>query len=197
MFSAAADRNKEPILEALRPYLENMARLLELASGSLQHACYMAPEIPGLSWFPTDINPQAIEHGTGLSSRPPNVAVPVHLDVHDPVWPINDVDAVYAANLLHISPGSVVEALFTGSRRALRPDGRVFLYGPFKEGGRHTSPGNEAFDASLRAQDESWGIRSLEAVVEAAQLADFELEQRTPMPANNLLLTFSGGSRLS
>jgi cyclopropane fatty-acyl-phospholipid synthase-like methyltransferase len=190
MFSPAADRNKGPIFEVLRPYLENTARLLELASGSLQHARYMAPKVPGLSWIPTDLDQNAVAHGRNLAVRPRNVAAPVLLDVHDPRWPVEDVDAVYAANLLHISPSSVAEALFAGSRRVLGRGGLVFLYGPFREGGRHTSPGNEAFDGSLKARNEAWGIRSLEDVSEAARLSGFALVQRTPMPANNLLLVF-------
>ncbi len=191
LFSAAADRNKGPILEVLYPHLENASRLLELAAGSLQHACHMAPELPGLSWLPTDINQDAIDHGRDLAGRPPNVAAPVLLDVHQPVWPIDDVDVVYAANLLHIAPGSVAEALFAGSRRALKHDGLIVLYGPFMERGRHTSSGNKAFDASLRAQNETWGIRSLEDIIADARSAGFELVQRTAMPANNLLLVFA------
>ncbi len=193
MFSPAAERNKGPILEVLRPQLEVASRLLEIACGSLQHACHMAPTVPALSWLPTDIDPAALEHGAQLADRPANVAAPVWLDVHDTDWPVVDVDIVYAANLLHISPDSVAQALFGGARRVLTPGGRVTLYGPFMEHGRHTSPGNESFDASLRAQNPAWGIRSLEEVTEAARASGFRLVQRTPMPANNLLVIFQLG----
>ncbi len=195
MYSAASDRNKEPIFAVLRPQLAKASRLLELACGSLQHACYMAPALPELRWLPTDIDAAAISHGTDLAHRPPSVAAPVRLDVHDTPWSVTDVDAIYAANLLHISPRTTVEAVFQGARRVLRRHGRIFLYGPFMEAGRHTSPGNEAFDASLKARDARWGIRALEDVVDAAGRAGFELLERNAMPANNLLLVFAFSDR--
>ena len=190
MFSPAAERNKEPIFKVLQPRLNQASRLLEIACGSLQHACYMAPQLPALEWLPTDIDQEALKYGQSLTSRPDSVAPPVYLDVHEDTWPIDDVDAVYAANLLHISPASVMAALFEGCGRALRPDGAVHLYGPFKQNGRYTSPGDAAFDDNLQSRNPAWGIRNLEDVLSAAQAAGIRLSEQTAMPANNWLLTF-------
>ena len=191
MFSPAADRNKSAIFSVLGPRLSRATRLLEIACGSLQHACFIAPQLPHLAWLPTDIDAATIEYGRSLSDRPANVAAPVFLDVHDTEWPISDVDAIYAANLLHISAASVVEALFGGARSVLNQAGTIYLYGPFKRAGAHTSPGNVAFDQDLRARDPSWGIRDVEDVVRAARQAGFAHTDDIDMPANNQMLVFA------
>ena len=194
MFSPAADRNKAPIYDALQPRLSRVSRLLEIACGSLQHACFMAPKLTHLTWLPTDIDPAAIEFGQSLHARPANVAAPERLDVHDNPWPFADVDAIYTANLLHISPSSVLGALFLGAGRVLKADGHVYIYGPFKRAGEHTSTGNAAFDQDLRARNADWGIRDLAEVMQAAAQAGFVRTDEIAMPANNLLLEFRSAS---
>ena len=191
MFSPAADRNKAPIFDVLGPRLGDASRLLEIACGSLQHACFMAPQLPHLTWLPTDVDRSALEFGQSMSIRPNNVAAPRFLDVHEAPWPLGDMDAIYAANLLHIAPDSATEALFRGAQKALRQSGRVYLYGPFKRAGAHTSPGNLSFDQELRRRNPKWGIRALEDVVRSAGLAGFALTDDIEMPANNRMLVFS------
>lgn len=187
MFSPASERNKEPIRQVFADKLTNLGSLLELACGSLQHACHIAPDHKHLVWQPSDIDPQVLEHGQHID-LPSNVRPPLYLDVTGEHWPIQAIDAIYAANLLHISERAVLPALFQGAGRLGARS--VFLYGPFTINGQHTSEGNLKFDASLRTQNPEWGIHDLFDVRAAAADHDFSEFASISMPANNLFLHF-------
>lgn len=191
LFSPASERNKEPILQVLKQHLPQQGSVLELACGSLQHALHFTAHFTKLNWIPTDIDPTALAHGQQLNSLPANLARPAYLNVLELPWSVQTVDAIYTANLLHISPAAVCTHLFAGGHAALHPGGPLIIYGPFKEDGRHTSEGNERFDADLRARNPAWGIRELEAVVATAASHGFVLQQDVDMPANNRMLIFS------
>jgi cyclopropane fatty-acyl-phospholipid synthase-like methyltransferase len=190
--SPAARRNREPILAALRPRLDAGAAVLEIASGSGQHAAFFAAELPGVTWQPTDrdganfdsIVGWAREHGAR------NVCAPLELDVTDEAWVVGSFDAIFNANMVHISPWQTCLGLFRGAGCHLRSGGRLFLYGPFRVDGGHTAPSNAAFDADLRRRDPSWGVRDREAVEEVAAAQGFVFAEPVKMPANNQLLVF-------
>ena len=185
MFSPASERNKEPIREVLSPKLPASGQLLELACGSLQHAVHIAPHHPNIVWQPTDINPDALSHGSVIE-LPSNVRAPVYLDVLTETWSVEQVDVIYSANLLHISPFQVTSALFEGAYRIGVQD--VFIYGPFFMQDQPPAEGNVLFDADLRARNLEWGIRKLEDVEAVALQAGFRLNDIVHMPANNLFL---------
>jgi len=195
----ATHRNREPILAVLARWLGPAAgvRVLEVASGTGQHAVFFSERLPGLAWQPSDVDPahlasiEAWRAESGLG----NVAPAIRLDARDADWGVAPVDAVVSANLIHIAPWPVAEGLFAGAGRVLRPGGLLFLYGPFKVGGRHTAPSNEAFDAGLRARDPAFGVRDLERVVDAAAREGLALVETNDMPANNKTLVFRRYSR--
>lgn len=193
MFSPSSERNKDPILEVFHSRMPEKGSLLEIACGSLQHALHMAPCFAELNWHTSDISETAIENGQALLKQgalPTNVLPPLYLDVLHKPWPHADLQAIYSANLFHISPYEVVAAFFAGARQSLAASGSVFVYGPFKEEGQHTSAGNEAFDTDLRSRNAAWGIRDLEQVILEAQKHRISLSERIQMPANNLFLHF-------
>lgn len=196
-FSPAADRNRQPILEQLLQLLPATGALLELASGTGQHAQHMAPALPGWTWQPTEYDLQALQTIAARTGHLPNVRPPLQLDATAPAWPGRPqpdwsacFDAVYCANLLHIAPWPVCAGLMQGSARVLRPHGRLLTYGPFLERGVDTAPGNRAFDQSLRERNAAWGLRWLHQVQAEAEAAGLALDQRMAMPANNLLLVW-------
>ena len=191
LFSPAADRNKEPIREVFADKLNDVTLLLELASGALQHARHIAPAHPHLIWQPSDINPDVLTHGQTIE-LPHNVRPPLYLDVTGEHWPIAGADAIYTANLLHISERAVLPAMFAGAQRLDAK--QVFIYGPFAVDGKHTSQGNVDFDASLRALNPDWGIYDLNEVRQAGFEHGFHEFTSTSMPANNLFLHFSSSS---
>lgn len=192
----ATARNREPILavlERLLPAAEGPKRVLEIASGTGEHAAFFAARLPHLRWQPSDVDAAALESiGAWRESTGPldNLAAPMRLDVTT-AWPAGlAVDVVFSANMIHIAPWEACLSLFRGASEVVVPGGVLVLYGPFAEGGRHTAPSNEAFDASLRARDARWGVRDLDDVRRVAEAAGFVLEARHDMPANNLTLVF-------
>lgn len=187
--SPSAERNREPILEVLRRVLPARGLVLEIASGSGQHVVHFARALPALEWQPSDADPamrRSVERWTRAESLA-NVRAPIAIDVRQP-WPIDRADAVVCINMIHISPWESTLALFAGAR-SLEPS-VVFLYGPYRRGGAHTAPSNAAFDADLRRRDPAWGVRDMEAVVEAAGAEGLRLDEVVPMPANNFSLVF-------
>jgi hypothetical protein len=190
-FSPAAERNREPILEVLAGVLSESCRVLEIASGTGQHARHFAGAQPGWQWQPSDADALSLPGIAARCSALPNVAPPMALDVLR-AWPaaLAGFDAAYCANMLHISPWPACAALMKGVAHALVPNGALLIYGPFIVDGEPTAPSNAAFDASLRARDAEWGLRLLSAVVAEADAAGLRLEQRIAMPANNLMLVF-------
>ena len=190
-FSEASERNKTPILEALRGALARHRRVLEIGSGTGQHAVHFARGLPYLEWQPTD----RADCLPGLIARlelegPANLRAPVELDVLQELWPSFAADAVYSANTLHIMSWPEVEAFFRGVGRVLGRGGLLAVYGPFCYGGAFTTESNAAFDLSLRRRDPLSGIRDFEAVNALAAAQGLELQTDRAMPANNQLLTW-------
>ncbi len=196
--SPAAERNRQPILEALRHVLPTQGAALEIASGTGQHVAWFAAGLPGWTWQPSDAQADSFASITWwcADAAVTNVAEPMVLDVMAPRWPADGVefgarfDAIYCANMLHISPWATCAALMLGAARYLRTDGVLITYGPYLERDVSTSQGNLNFDVSLRETNAEWGIRALDNVTQQAALAALQLRARIQMPANNLLLVF-------
>jgi cyclopropane fatty-acyl-phospholipid synthase-like methyltransferase len=191
--SAAAERNKDPILTVLESVLPAQGSVLEIASGTGQHVCFFAAEMPGIRWQPTEPDAPHLEaiatriREAGLS----NVDSPIQLDVHAPRWPVAaNYDAVLCINMIHISPWSSTNALCLGAARHLQTQGKLVLYGPYLEGGRAVQS-NLDFDATLKNRNQEWGLRELEEVTRMAALHGLQRQQVVNMPANNLALVFS------
>ncbi|MBV9989773.1 MAG: DUF938 domain-containing protein [Alphaproteobacteria bacterium] len=192
--SPSAARNREPILDVLRRVLGERARVLEIASGTGEHAMHMARALPGVSWCPSDPDASArasIEAWRAHETLS-NVAPPLAIDVRDGDWNVAPpFDAIVAINMIHIAPWEATPALFAGAARLLGPDGIVFLYGPYKRGGKHTAPSNEAFEGWLKQRDPRFGVRDLGEVENAAQARGLRLREIAGMPADNLSLVFA------
>lgn len=189
---AAPERNKQPILAVLERVLPPAGTLLELASGSGQHAAYFAAHLPNWTIQPSDVDPENLAsiHAWAGEAQLPNLREPVRLDVTDDDWQIAGVTAIFNANLIHIAPWQAAIGLMRGAARNLEQNGTLVVYGPFRIAGLHTAPSNESFDASLRGRDPSFGVRDLEAVVALAQENALHLQERIEMPANNQTLVF-------
>ena len=188
----AVARNRDAILAVLRRVLPADGSVLEIASGSGEHAIHIAAALPGLTWLPSDPEPEArrsIAAHTRLAGLT-NIRPPLALDAHASAWPTGRVDVVVCINMIHIAPWSATEGLMAGAARVLTGTGLLFLYGPFREDGQHSAESNAAFDASLRARDPEWGVRDLEAVAALAARHGFVLAERVAMPANNTSLIF-------
>ncbi len=195
--SASAYRNESPIADQLVRLLGDE---LEVASGTGQHAVAFSNALPNMTWWPTDIDPANLASietwRTEAGVQTLQAAQP--LDVGSAAWtagaplpPLPDTaQAIVCINMVHISPWIVTEGLFAGARHRLVPGGLLFLYGPYRRQGRHTSEGNSRFDISLRAQDNRWGIRDLEAIQALSQVHKLTLTEVVEMPANNLSLVF-------
>lgn len=181
-------RNRDPIVDVLRRVLPSKGLVLEIASGSGEHAAYFAAKFPTLAWQPTDPDPEALASAAAhrADADLPNLLPPLHLDVTAVQWPIAQADAVICCNMIHIAPWAACEGLIAGAARVLPAGGLLYLYGPYKIGGRHTASTNQAFDERLRAQDATWGIRDLEEVTALAVQHGFALAETVPMPAKNL-----------
>ena len=191
--SPAAERNQAPILAALERLLPGRGVLLEIASGTGQHAAHFAAALPRWEWQPSDLEPAALASIDARCAALGNVRPALALDVLRAPWhgvpPL--VDAIFCANLLHISAWPTCAALMQGARRHLAPQGLLVLYGPYRVDGEPTAPSNVAFDADLRARDAAWGLRRLADVTAEAEAAGLVLRERIAMPANNLLLVWA------
>ncbi|MFO8238474.1 MAG: DUF938 domain-containing protein [Prochlorococcaceae cyanobacterium] len=197
-FSAACERNRQPILELLSAWLPAAARVLEVGSGSGQHAVHMARHLAGIHWQPSDLPPLGdlnerlqLEGRSGLAAGAA-IAEPLELDVTQPEqWPTGPYDAVFTANTCHIMPAAAVPQLLAGASRVLTPGGLLLLYGPFRDGKEHTAPSNAAFDAHLRAIDPAMGVRDAHVIRGQAASLGLELRADATMPANNRVLVFA------
>jgi cyclopropane fatty-acyl-phospholipid synthase-like methyltransferase len=191
-FAPAVARNKAAITEALARHLPAFGLVLEIASGSGEHALHFAAHFPALRFQPTDPDAAALASIAAWQAEAQlaNLRAPLALDVMADAWPVPKADAVLCINMIHIAPWEATAALMRGAARVLPYDGVLFLYGPFTQGGQHTAPSNAEFDASLRAQDARWGVRDLEAVAEIASAAGFATPVVEAMPANNLSVIF-------
>ncbi len=189
-YAPACDRNREPILSALRTLFSDCRTVLEIGSGTGQHAVHFAAALRHLRWQTSDL--RANQPGICLwlaDAALPNTPAPLCLDVAG-AWPCARYDAVYTANTLHIMAWSEVQSMFERVRQVLAPGGRLTVYGPFRYRGAHTSESNAAFDASLRAGDASRGVRDFEAVAALAREAGLVLVEDRAMPAHNRCITW-------
>lgn len=188
----ATARNRDPILAILREVLPLEGTVLEVASGTGEHAVHFARETPALRWQPSDPSAEARESIAAwvAAEGVPNVAAPLALDAASADWPIAQADALICINMVHISPWAATEGLFRGAARVLPQGAPLVLYGPYRRAGHDLEPSNAAFDESLKQRNPAWGLRLLEHVVDLAAGCGFELENVSEMPANNLTVVF-------
>ncbi len=196
----AFHRNHEPIWAAISPFmLGARGDVLELGSGTGQHAAEFARRTPQLTWWPSDILPAHLAsiEGWRRQAALANLRAPQRIDLSDAAWAWTGdagaggaLTALLCVNMLHIAPWRVSQNLMAGAGRLLRPGGRLFIYGPFKRDGVHTAPSNAAFDDTLRAENPDWGVRDVGDLSALAQAAGLSLAETMPMPANNLVLAF-------
>jgi SAM-dependent methyltransferase len=197
----AFHRNHEAIGAVLERHLAGQSGdVVEAGSGTGQHVVDFARRFPDINWWPSDLNEQHLKsiHAWRAHAELPNIREPSRIDLSNPAWyPLTQdgsgpgpLLAVFCANVIHIAPWRVAEGLFAGAARALRADGRLFLYGPFKRGGEHTAPSNAAFDTSLRNRDAEWGVRDIDDLKELAASVGLVLIEIAEMAANNLILIF-------
>jgi hypothetical protein len=207
-YAPATQRNRDPILAVLQQVLPPTGTVLEISSGTGEHAVYFAPVLAPRLWIPTDPDPIALESIAAWRQEMPaaNLVAPIYLDVHDSFWPVEQtplptalqsldverfpIQAIVNINMIHIAPWSACLGLMAGAGRILPIGGILFLYGPFKQTGRHTSPSNADFDQHLQQQNPAWGVRNVEEVIAVATSHRLTLQQIYPMPANNLSLVF-------
>lgn len=197
----AFHRNHAPIWEAVSEFLAAQdGDLLEIGSGTGQHAATFAAHVPRLAWWPSDIYDSHLRSIAAWRAQVgfPNLRAPQRIDLTDPGWSWTGdagrnapLAAMLCINVLHISPWTVSEHLLAGAGRLLRKNGRLFVYGPFKRGGVHTAPSNAAFDATLRAENPAWGVRDIDNLDALAQAAGLARAEVSSMPANNLVLAFA------
>ncbi len=196
-YAPATQRNREPILEILTKVLPPNSNVLEVASGTGEHAVFFASQLKSCRWIPSDINPLSMESIIAWKNfrSEDNLDIPLLIDVteHDWVQQVANqkIDAIVNINMIHISSWLACLGLMAGAEQILPPGGILYLYGPYKRKGEHTAPSNANFDRSLRDRNTQWGIRDLEAVIEAAAAANLRLQQVIEMPANNLSVIFS------
>lgn len=190
--SPAAERNRAPILAELQRLLPAGGLLLEIASGTGQHAAYCSGGLQGWRWQPSEFDADSLPSISAWCEGLPHVLAPLQLDVVQPLWPGVPalVDAIYCANLLHIAPWACCAGLMRGAGQHLAPHGLLITYGPYLEDDVPTAPSNKAFDADLRARNPEWGLRRREDVALEAAQAGLVLRERVAMPANNLLLVW-------
>lgn len=191
-YAPSVARNKDAIAGVLARYLPSSGLVLEIASGSGEHAVHFASTFPALVFQPTDPSEEARASIAAWRQEAalPNMRAPLALDVTAAPWPINHADAVTCINMIHIAPWEATLGLMAGAARIIPPGGLLFLYGPYKRAGQHTAPSNADFDASLRERDARWGVRDLETVAAEATAMGFAAPMIEAMPANNLSLIF-------
>ncbi|MEM7556003.1 MAG: DUF938 domain-containing protein [Cyanobacteria bacterium P01_A01_bin.84] len=207
-YAPATLNNRKPILEVLSQVLPPQGTVLEIASGTGEHAIYFAPQLKPRKWLPSDPNPTAIASIAAWQKYSPsdNLYPPIELHADSSIWAvesnstapweyINDlqnypITAIVNINMIHISPWETCLGLMAGAKRILPDGGILYMYGPYKREGKHTAPSNEAFDFSLRSRNSQWGVRDLDDVVAVGTKNHLELVQVYEMPANNLSVVF-------
>lgn len=194
-YAPATARNREPILAALRNVLPQEGTLLEVASGTGEHAAYFAPQFPRLQWQPSEFDPALFPsiRAHAAHSGADNITEPLQLDVSAAAWPLQEAAAMLCINMVHISPWQATEGLLQGAGKHLSEGGPLVLYGPYFREGVETAPSNLAFDRSLKERNPAWGIRRLEDVSAEAAKNGLALERVEEMPANNLTVIFRKG----
>ena len=192
LYHAHVARNRQPILDVLARVLPPGGLVLEVASGSGEHAAFCARNLPSVRWQPTDAGDSALAsiaaHRTDAGL--PNLLEPLRLDAAAERWPIERADAIVCNNMIHITPWRITEGLMNGAGRIMAAGGILYLYGPYRIDGRHTAPSNKEFDDWLKAQNAEWGIRDIADVTALAQRHGFDMAETVAMPANNLSVIF-------
>lgn len=191
LYSAPAARNRDPILDVLRRVLPAAGTVLEIASGTGEHAAHFAAALPGLSFQPSDPAPERRASIDAWCAEHSNVLPAIELDTISRKLCDIPISAIFCANMIHIAPWEAAEGLFSLAERTLSAGQKLILYGPYRVNGADTSPGNAAFDADLRAGNPLWGIRDLEIVTALAERSGFTAPEVVQMPANNLTLVFT------
>ncbi|ACB24950.1 DUF938 domain-containing protein [Methylobacterium radiotolerans] len=193
----AVARNRDAILAVLREVLPASGTVLEIASGSGEHAVHVAAALPGVDWLPSDPEPAARRSiaAHALRAGLGNIRPPLALDAAAAAWPVARVDGIVCINMIHIAPWAATAGLMAGAGRVLSERGILFLYGPFREADRPFAESNAAFDASLRGRNPAWGVRDLDAVAAEAARHGLDLIRRVAMPANNLSVIFERSNR--
>ncbi len=207
-YAPATQRNRDAILSVLLKVLPSTGTVLEISSGTGEHAIFLAPRLAPRHWIPSDLNPVAIASIAAWQTDHPaaNLHPPIHLNVCDLTWAVEQqplpeplqrlnltqqpIRAIVNVNMIHIAPWAACLGLLAGAERILPPGGILYLYGPFKQHGHHTADSNAEFDQSLQAQNPEWGVRNLEDVVAVAQTHNLALAETSAMPANNLSVVF-------
>lgn len=195
-YAPATQRNREPILEVLLRVLPPSGNILEVASGTGEHSIFFAPAFSSRQWIPSD--PNAISRDSIEAWRKEslieNIHPPLNINAQDSIWEIEkeflDITTIININMIHISPWSACLGLMKGAKRLLPSGGILYLYGPYKQEGKHTALSNEAFDESLRDQNPEWGVRNLEDVIKVAEDNGLVFKEKVAMPANNLSVIF-------
>jgi cyclopropane fatty-acyl-phospholipid synthase-like methyltransferase len=191
-YAPATERNRQPILEVLTRVLPTTGNILEIASGTGEHAVFFASHLPSCRWIPSDLSRLSRESITAWknANAVTNLDEPMNIDVTQSSWIAEakkkEIDAIVNINMIHISPWQACLGLMAGASQILSTGGIIYLYGPYKRNGEHTSPSNDSFDHSLRDRNSEWGVRDLEKVIEVAAAENFKLQEVIEMPANNL-----------
>lgn len=185
-------RNRDPILEVLRPLLPKTGLVLEIASGTGQHVMHFARGLPQLTWQPSDPLPEARQSIAAWTAADEleNVRAPLDIDAADVGWPVDQASAIICINMTHISPWSATVGLMKGAGRILPPGAPLYLYGPYRRPGQELEPSNAAFDFDLRTRNAEWGLRDLGELEKCARDNGLGLDQLIEMPANNLSVVF-------
>ncbi len=195
-YAPATQRNRQPILEVLRRVLPANGNILEIASGTGEHAAFFAPLLSPRQWIPSDPDAFLRESIEAWRQACPsdNLQPPLDIDAREPFWQVEAkgiaIAAIININMIHITPWSACLGLMAGAGRLLKVGGILYLYGPYQQGGTHTAPSNRGFDETLRHQNAQWGVRHLEDVITAAEQQGLTLLETVPMPANNLSVVF-------
>ena len=197
-YAPATQRNRQVILDVLLEFLPQQGTVLEIASGTGEHSVFFAPHLHPRKWIPSDPNPLAIASITDWQKNQPsdNLFQPLLVDVSTADWSSEnnlsseDIQAIVNINMIHISPWQAYLGLISGAKSLLPVGGILYLYGPFKQEGKHTSPSNAEFDASLLYQNPEWGVRDLEDVITVANRENLALQNVKAMPANNFSVIF-------
>jgi SAM-dependent methyltransferase len=197
--AAAFHRNHAAIAPVLEAFLRGRTGdVLEIGSGTGQHAVAFASRLPGITWWPTDLNDNHLRSIAAwrTHAKIADVQAPVRLDASASDWKLSEHSmpasfvAMFCANVIHIAPWAVAEGLFAGANRHLTPGGRLFLYGPFRRDGAHNAPSNTAFDESLRHRDPAWGVRDTADLKKLAHANGLRFVELVEMPSNNAVLVF-------
>lgn len=192
----ATQRNQQAILQVLQKVLPSQGTVLEIASGTGEHAIYFTPRLTPRYWLPSDCHPDCIKSIDAWQQYSPHdhLYAPVYLNTCDSFWEVEDqnweITAIVAINLIHIAPWTACLGLMAGAQRVLPTGGVLYLYGAYKRNGEHTAPSNVIFDHSLKAQNPAWGVRDMEAVIAVAEEKNLICQAIIPMPSNNFSLVF-------